>query len=335
MQHNPLSTSASNNKALTDSFGRSFGYLRLSVTDQCNFRCLYCLPDGSSCVAKTDLSLQEIKQLVTTFAELGTSKVRITGGEPSLRKDLTSIISTVKAIPGIQTVALSTNGYRLQKDVRHWREAGLDQLTVSVDSLDEATFALVTGQDKLPQIMAGLELADSLGFDSIKLNTVLLKQHNAAALADFQALVRQKNWTLRFIELMQTQTGSAFFRQQHLSAQALEQQLQQQGWTVLTKTATAGPAREYQHPDYQGRLGFITPYQQDFCDSCNRLRVSSTGLLFLCLFAEQHQNLRPWLNQPTELLKGWLQQQVQQKKASHFLHQQNPGATRNFAMIGG
>ncbi|WP_127025544.1 GTP 3',8-cyclase MoaA [Rheinheimera mangrovi] len=334
MQHQ-LAVSSQSTSALTDSFGRSFGYLRLSVTEQCNFRCLYCLPDGSHCEMKTELSLQEIKQLVTVFAELGTSKVRITGGEPSLRKDLTAIINTVKAIPGIQTVALSTNGYRLEKEVRNWRQAGLDQLTVSVDSLDRATFELVTGQDKLPQIMAGLELADSLGFDSIKLNTVLLKQHNAAALSDFQTLVQQKNWTLRFIELMQTQSGVAFFRQQHLSAQKLEQQLQQQGWTALTKTATSGPAREYQHPDYPGRLGFITPYQQDFCDSCNRLRVSSTGQLFLCLFAEQHQNLRPLLSEPAAQLKSWLQLQVQQKKASHFLHQQNPGATRDFAMIGG
>ncbi|HJS16493.1 MAG TPA: GTP 3',8-cyclase MoaA [Rheinheimera sp.] len=330
-----LAVSTQNTSTLTDNFGRNFGYLRLSVTEQCNFRCLYCLPDGSQCEVKSELNLQEIKQLVTVFAELGTSKVRITGGEPSLRKDLTAIIDTVKNIAGIQTVALSTNGYRLQKEVRNWQQAGLDQLTVSVDSLDRATFELVTGQDKLPQIMAGLELADSLGFDSIKLNTVLLKQHNAAALSDFQALVQQKNWTLRFIELMQTQSGVAFFRQQHLSAQILEQQLQQQGWTVLTKTATSGPAREYQHPDYLGRLGFITPYQQDFCDSCNRLRVSSTGQLFLCLFAEQHQNLRPLLSQSSVQLKSWLQQQVQQKKASHFLHQRNPGATRHFAMIGG
>ncbi|MBU0913372.1 MAG: GTP 3',8-cyclase MoaA, partial [Gammaproteobacteria bacterium] len=327
-----LSALKHSDNALTDSFGRNFAYLRLSVTEQCNFRCLYCLPDGSHCEVKTELSLQEIKQLVTVFAELGTSKVRITGGEPSLRKDLTAIIDTVKNIPGIKTVALSTNGYRLQKEVRNWRAAGLDLLTVSVDSLDEATFTLVTGQDKLPQIMAGLELADSLGFDSIKLNTVLLKQHNAAALSDFQALVLQKNWTLRFIELMQTQSGTAFFRQQHLSALTLEQQLQQQGWTALAKTATSGPAREYQHPDYLGRLGFITPYQQDFCDSCNRLRVSSTGQLFLCLFAEQHQNLRPLLNEPKAQLKHWLQHQVRQKKASHFLHQHNPGATQNFAM---
>jgi len=339
------------NNQLTDNFGRRFSYLRLSITEQCNFRCQYCLPDGSSVDAscsKAELTLPEIELLVRSFAALGTKKVRISGGEPSLRKDLCDIIRTIKAIPGIETVALSTNGYRLKKDVQVWREAGLDQLNISIDSLDAATFALITGQDRLPDILEGLELASTLGFSAIKINTVLLKYYNAMALPDFLEFVQKRNISLRFIELMQTGDSNAFFKKQQQSASAWCDQLQQQGWQLLKPALHSGPAREYQHPDYRGKIGFITPYSQQFCDDCNRLRVSSSGQLFLCLFAEQHQNMRPLLQAvlqrneifhsatpDTRPLQQWLQQQVQQKTASHLLTSQQTGATRHFAMIGG
>ncbi len=355
LQQNQQPTRPGAFDSLSDSFGRRFSYLRLSITEQCNFRCQYCLPDGSAVDAscsKAELTLPEIELLVCSFAALGTKKVRISGGEPSLRKDLCTIIRTIKAIPGIETVALSTNGYRLKKDVRAWREAGLDQLNISIDSLDPATFALITGQDRLPDILEGLELAANLGFNAIKINTVLLKFYNAMALPDFLEFVQKRNISLRFIELMQTGDSNAFFKKQQQSASAWCEQLQQQGWQLQTPTLHAGPAREYQHPDYLGKIGFITPYSQHFCDDCNRLRVSSSGQLFLCLFAEQHQNMRPLLQTvlrqnelsqcqkpgqtpDTHLLQQWLQQQVQQKAASHLLTSQQTGATRHFAMIGG
>ncbi len=185
---------------LQDSFERRFSYLRLSLTESCNFRCNYCLPDGSSCDNKAaELTLAEIKQLVEGFAHAGTTKVRLTGGEPTLRRDLCSIIETVRATDGITQVALTTNGYRLNKDIHQWLDAGLTALNVSVDSLDADTFHLVTGQDRLPDILAGIDRALALGLQKVKINTVLLRQYNGSSLSSFLEFVRDKPVSLRLL----------------------------------------------------------------------------------------------------------------------------------------
>ena len=190
---------------LQDSFKRRFSYLRLSLTESCNFRCNYCLPNGSTCDNKAaELTLAEIKHLVHGFAHAGTSKVRLTGGEPTLRRDLCDIIETVRTTRGIKDVALTTNGYRLNKEIHHWLDAGLTALNVSVDSLDADTFHLVTGQDRLPDILAGIDRALALGLSKVKINTVLLRQYNGQSLNTFLDFVRDKPISLRFIELMQT-----------------------------------------------------------------------------------------------------------------------------------
>lgn len=322
---------------LQDSFERRFSYLRLSLTESCNFRCNYCLPDGSACDNKAaELTLAEIKQLVQGFAHAGTTKVRLTGGEPTLRRDLCSIIEAIRAIDGITQVALTTNGYRLNKDIHQWLDAGLTALNVSVDSLDADTFHLVTGQDRLPDILAGIDRALALGLQKVKINTVLLRQYNGRSLNSFLEFVRDKPISLRFIELMQTGDNGAFFKTQHVSGQSIISQLTAAGWQLIPRLANAGPALEYAHPDYLGTIGLIMPYSDHFCDDCNRLRVSSTGQLFLCLFAEQHQNLRHLLNQdnPAAIVK-FLQAQLQFKPFSHQLAKAQTGQTRQLAMIGG
>lgn len=322
---------------LQDQFNRRFSYLRLSLTESCNFRCSYCLPDGNECSSRSEeLSLPEIKRLVTAFALCGTRKIRLTGGEPSLRRDLCDIIATCKAVPGIEQVAMTTNGYRLKRDIQSWLDAGLDALNVSVDSLDPATFALVTGQDRLPDILEGIELAGSLGIKKLKLNTVLLRQHNAVALPDFMAFVKNRAVTLRFIELMQTGDNNAFFARQHLSGDSIKQQLLAAGWLLGVKDAHAGPAQEFFHPQHQGGIGLIMPYSKDFCADCNRLRVSSLGELYLCLFTEQHRSLRHLLAQDDpEAIRQFLQHSLLFKSSSHALAEHNTGATRHLAMIGG
>ncbi|SEA25183.1 GTP 3',8-cyclase MoaA [Alkalimonas amylolytica] len=322
---------------LIDAYARRFTYLRLSITESCNFRCSYCLPDGPDCSSRKDeLTLPEIKRLVKAFALLGTRKVRITGGEPSLRKDLTDIIAACKATDGIEQVALTTNGYRLQRDLSNWQQAGLDAINVSVDSLDAATFHLVTGENRLPAILDGIDQAIAAGISNVKLNTVLLRQHNAMQLADFLEFVRHKAVSLRFIELMRTNDNQAYYQQQHLSGAGIQQQLLQQGWQLQQKGRSAGPALEYAHPDFQGQIGLIMPYSKDFCADCNRLRVSSRGQLFLCLFTEQQQGLRSLLQQDDpEPLMHYLQRAVLGKAESHDLHQGNSGSTRHLAMIGG
>lgn len=322
---------------LQDPFERRFSYLRLSLTEQCNFRCNYCLPDGNLCQTKpAELTCTEIKHLVRGFAWAGTSKVRLTGGEPTLRRDLCSIMETVRAIPGITQLAMTTNGYRLNKDIQQWLDAGLTSLNVSIDSLDPATFHLVTGQDRLPDILAGIDRALALGLTKVKINTVLLRHYNGASLAEFLAFVRDKPVSLRFIELMQTGDNNHFFNTQHLSGQSIARQLSASGWQLIPKASNAGPALEYAHPDHLGTIGLIMPYSPQFCDDCNRLRVSSTGQLFLCLFAEQHQNLRHLLQQdnPAAIVE-FLQTQLPFKPKSHQLAKAQTGLTRQLAMIGG
>lgn len=322
---------------LIDRFARRFTYLRLSVTENCNFRCDYCLPNGSDCTSRqAELSVLEIRRLVTAFAELGTRKVRITGGEPCLRKDLLEIIKTVKAVPGIEEVAITTNGYRLQRDLPAWREAGVDAINVSVDSLDPSTFHLVTGQNRLPAILEGIDQAIALGIPKVKVNTVLLRGYNGGAMADFLEFIRHRKLSLRFIELMRTNDNVAYYQRHHLSGQNIKELLLSDSWSLCQKGTTAGPAQEFEHSNYQGKLGLIMPYSQDFCNDCNRLRVSSRGQLYLCLFTEHHQDLRSYL-QSDDLapLKQALQGFVLNKKASHALHDESSGSTRHLAMIGG
>ena len=259
---------------LMDRFARRFTYLRLSLTENCNFRCDYCLPDGPDCTSRqAELSVPEIRRLVTAFAALGTRKVRLTGGEPCLRKDLLEVIQTVKAVPGIEEVAITTNGYRLQRDLPAWREAGVDAINVSVDSLDPSTFHLITGQNRLPAILDGIDQAIALGIPKVKVNSVLLKGYNGGALPDFLEYIRNRKVSLRFIELMRTNDNVPYYQRHHISGQSIKDQLLVEGWQQCIKAKTAGPAQEFWHPDYQGKLGLIMPYSRDFCDDCNRLRV--------------------------------------------------------------
>ncbi|WP_347330563.1 GTP 3',8-cyclase MoaA [Marinimicrobium locisalis] len=324
---------------LTDSFDRRFSYLRLSITEVCNFRCDYCLPEGTDCGPEArahDLSYDEIRRLVTAFARLGMRKIRITGGEPSLRKDLTDIIALCKQTPGIETVALTTNGYRMTKDVDDWYAAGLDAVNVSIDSLDHAKFKMITGHNKLQKILEGLDRAAELGIPNIKVNSVLMKHYNDDAMDDFLDFVRERPITLRMIELMQTGDNPEFFERHHLSGDVVIDRLRQEGWQERLRGRDSGPAREFWHPDYAGGIGMIMPYSKDFCATCNRLRVSSQGQLFLCLFVDEHQSLRHLLqSDDPEPVMAFLQEAIKGKDYSHHLHEQNAGATKHLAMIGG
>ncbi|WP_188150977.1 GTP 3',8-cyclase MoaA [Teredinibacter waterburyi] len=342
--------------ALVDNYRRRFTYLRLSVTDVCNFRCNYCLPDGylpddkksnaSSCASSTGfdsldssngfLSLTEIAALVKAFALSGTKKIRLTGGEATLRKDLPDIIRLCKSTPGIEQVALTSNGYRITHQLPELVDAGLDQLNLSADSLNPSTFALITGHDKLREVMAGLDLALGLGLTKVKLNVVLLRENNFDEFADFVEFVRHKPISLRFIELMQTTDNVDFFRRQHVSGQALQTYLEQNDWLQVLAEPNAGPAIEYTHPEYDGKIGLIMPYSKDFCSSCNRLRVSAEGNLHLCLFAEEGISLRPYLlNESASQLAERIQVLLLGKKATHELHEGLTGATKHLAMLGG
>ncbi len=323
---------------LVDGFGRTFPYLRLSLTEACNYRCSYCLPDGYQADGRpTFLSLEEIKRLVRGFAAVGMRKIRLTGGEPSLRKDLPQIIAAVSATPGVQRIAVTTNGCLLPRHVRLWREAGLTALNVSLDSLQSARFAAITGHDRFDEVMEGVEIAQGLGFDAVKLNAVLLRGRNDDELPAWMDFLRDRDVSIRFIELMRTGDNQAYFERHHYRAEVLEQQLVDAGWTLRPRAADAGPAREYAHPGYRGRIGIIAPYSKDFCAGCNRLRVTARGDLRLCLFGDFGIPLRPLLqsDEDHDALAARIATQLGLKAAGHGLHEGNTGITPHLASIGG
>ncbi|MFZ3228886.1 MAG: GTP 3',8-cyclase MoaA [Pseudobdellovibrio sp.] len=325
-------------RALRDSQDRHFTYLRLSLTEVCNFRCTYCLPDGyKSTCSDSFLDENEIINLLQAFAELGISKVRLTGGEPTLRQDITSIVQKISKIAGIKKIGLTTNGYRLQQLAEPLFAAGLTNLNVSVDSLDPENFYKITGKPLLKNILSGIENAITCGIPTVKMNSVYLKDLNDAELPNFMEFVRHNPISVRFIELMQTGNNNDYFKQHHLSTLTIDSYLEENGWKKVVKQISDGPALEFSHPEYLGRIGRIAPYAKDFCNSCNRLRVSSRGGLQLCLFGAGQVNLRNLLqssNQKNEL-KQIICDSLFTKLARHNLQAGDTGLTKNLALIGG
>ncbi|MBO1272520.1 MULTISPECIES: GTP 3',8-cyclase MoaA [Shewanella] len=323
---------------LQDDFGRRFHYLRMSVTDVCNFKCSYCLPDGYHPNGKQSfLTLSEIEHLVAAFAKVGTRKVRITGGEPTLRKDFTDIVRLLADNDAIHTIATTTNGYRLEKNAQEWYDAGLRRINISVDSLDPRMFYQITGENRFDQVMRGVDAALNAGFERVKINAVLLKDLNDKDLPRFLHWIKHTPIDLRFIELMETGLGHEYFQAHHLAGEAIKGRLMAEGWLYDQPSAEDGPAQNFSHPDYQGRIGLIMPYSKDFCASCNRLRVSAVGKLHLCLFTEQGLDLRDLLQSTAQqpALIERLHQQLHLKKETHFLHQGITGVTQHLASIGG
>ncbi len=329
---------SSGSKGLTDGFGRSFPYLRLSITDVCNFRCDYCLPNGYQGCKKADfLSIDEIKRLVNVFAELGTNKIRITGGEPTVRKDFTKIAQLISSHSSISTTAFTTNGYRLAQNAKIWRNAGIDNINISIDSLNKERFFQITGHDRLSEILKGIDAAINVGFEKVKINVVLLKGVNDGEVNDYLSWAKSSPISIRFIELMQTGDNQQYFQKYHTSAITISDELIKTGWTLRKRNFNAGPAQEYIHKDYQGSVGIISPYSKDFCKSCNRLRITSNGDLRLCLFGSQGVSLRHLLqsDEQKHLLIKLISSQLAFKCSSHFLALGDTGITPNLASIGG
>lgn len=322
---------------LVDGFGRRFHYLRLSITEVCNFRCTYCLPDGFKKSADmTFLSPLECERVVRAFADLGVSKVRLTGGEPSVRRDLPEIIARTAAVPGVDKVCITTNGWNLDRQISGWRDAGLTNLNVSIDSFDREGFRRITGHDRLPAVVSGLDHALALGLPNVKVNGVLIRETVEAGFETFAEFVRARPVALRFIELMRTGDNAKFFAAQHMPGTLLTDWLIARGWSPRRRAFDDGPAEEFVHPDYAGRIGLIAPYAAGFCDSCNRLRITARGQLRLCLFGELGVGLRDLLERDEpEALRARIRGALVGKPAGHRLHEGNSGDTRQLAQFGG
>ena len=325
---------------LVDNFHRQLSYLRLSITDFCNFRCDYCLPNGYTANAgkrpDNELSVSEIDVLIQAFAKLGTTKVRLTGGEPSIRQDLPRIIELAKQTQGIQTVAVSSNGYRLAKHLSDWQTAGLNQLNISIDSFDPTVFKQITGFDILPTLLKDIDTLLATTDIKLKLNGILMADTAFDNLQSVLSFVKNRPVTYRFIEFMQTSDNKALFFAQHSSGQRIKDFLLQNGWQSQRRASDAGPAIEYRHADYVGGIGLIEPYAPQFCDSCNRLRVSSQGKVHLCLFDNGSYDVRGFLaNGDVDGLVHALQSLMPIKPEYHLLKQNDRGIMANLSMIGG
>jgi len=325
--------------ALFDGHGRRFEYLRLSLTDVCNFRCSYCLPDGyrKQAGVPANLTVGETGRLIAAFASLGLWKVRLTGGEPSLRPELLDIARKVAGTPGIRKLAMTTNGYRLAERAADYAAAGICALNISVDSLDPARFAAITGHDRLGEVLEGIAAARVAGIASIKLNSVLMRGCNDDELEAFIAFVQRHDLSLRFIEVMRTNDNVAFFERHHLAGAEIASRLEALGWQRLPREPGAGPAVVYAQPGRPGRIGIIAPYARDFCATCNRLRVSARGKLHLCLFGDHGIDLRPLLQDESQhdALVARIVALTATKAVSHRLHENDSGGTPHLASIGG
>ena len=324
-------------ESLTDSFSRRLTYLRLSITDFCNFRCEYCLPNGyQGKPPQNELGVAEIATLVSGFAQVGTKKVRITGGEPSIRRDVVDIIKVIKDTKGIETVAMTSNGYKLGKHLAAWQNAGLNQINISMDSFDAATFHKMTGFDMLPQLMTDMDKLLATTDIKLKINSILMAETAFENLMNAIEYVKDRPVTYRFIEFMQTSDNSDLFFAQHAQSDLITNYLTQHGWQSHDRGQADGPAIEYSHPDYIGRIGMIAPYAAHFCDNCNRLRVSSQGKVHLCLFDNGNYDIRSYLQQNDIAgLINTLHSFMPIKPEHHHLHDANSGMMNNLSMIGG
>jgi GTP 3',8-cyclase len=326
---------------LKDNFGRSFPYFRISITDVCNFKCGYCLPNGyqKSENKKEFLSLEKIKRIGKALSELGVCKIRLTGGEPTVRNDFVEIIENLKSLPGINKVVFTTNGYNLKNIAKSVVNAKIDGINVSIDSLDREKFKFITGKDKLEDILIGLKALQDLNFKNIKVNAVLLKGVNDSE-QDFdswQQFIKSNNVDFRYIELMQTGDNLDYFKKYHVSANVFRDYLLKKEWIHQTAGFDSGPSKNYIHKDFKGKFGIIAPYSKDFCKSCNRLRITAQGDLRLCLFGDTGISLRALLQNDEQIpqLKDLINAQLNFKKESHYLELGNTGITPHLASIGG
>ena len=313
-------------QTLKDSFGRTFPYIRLSITDVCNFKCGYCLPNGYQ-VDKSDnrkfLQLEEIKRLAKVFSKLGVSKIRLTGGEPTVRKDFFEIIKILKNDAGIKRVVITTNGYHLNEKAKVLVDSGINGINISIDSLERNIFKNVTGHDRLPEILQGIKILQQLNFENIKINAVLLNGINASE-KDFDLwgeFIKKNKVDLRYIELMQTGDNLDYFNRYHISSKIFKNYLNENKWIYQTLGQDAGPSLNYINPEFKGKFGIIAPYSRDFCRTCNRLRITSRGDLRLCLFGNTGISIRHLLQKDdqTEELQDLIMGQMKFKKESHYL----------------
>jgi cyclic pyranopterin phosphate synthase len=309
---------------MVDGFGRTIEYLRVSVTDKCNLRCVYCMPLEGLAWLKRDelLTYEEIARIVEVMAPLGLKRVRFTGGEPLVRRDLPDLVRMVAAVPGIEDLALSTNAVLLAEQADALADAGLTRVNISLDSLrPERVDAIARRPGSYGRIMAGLDAAERVGIAPLKINMVLIGGMNDDEIADFAGLTRERPWHVRFIELMPTSSNLDLSRDEFVSTDEALRRLRAVGELEPVEGPTGnGPATYFRYPGAPGTVGVITPMSHNFCDRCNRMRLTADGRLRPCLFGDLQTDLRTPLRRG-EPLEPLVRETLRIKPERHHLVQ--------------
>jgi cyclic pyranopterin phosphate synthase len=325
-------------KALIDQFNRHIHYVRLSVTDRCDLRCFYCMPDGFDDYEEPEdwLTFDEITRVIRAFTEMGVSRVRLTGGEPLIRHNVDTLIQQLAELPGLEDLSLSTNATRLGKHAQTLKQAGVKRINVSLDTLQADKFKEIT-KGKLDKVISGLMTAKATGLNPIKINMVVMKGVNDDEIHDMVDFCIEHGFTLRFIETMPMGDTGRTASDNFLSLQDVEKQLAKAYNFVPSVMSGGGPARYQKIQGTNIDIGFITPMSQHFCESCNRVRLSVDGTLYMCLGQEHKYELRPLLrnNISDAELQEAIIEAINLKPERHEFKEKPDQVVRFMSMTGG
>lgn len=327
--------------SLVDRFGRSVNYVRISVTDRCDFRCVYCMAEDMSFLPRAQiLTLEEIAALARAFTELGVRKIRITGGEPLVRRNVMWLLEQIGALPGLGELVLTTNGSQLPKMAAGLKAAGVRRINISLDSLDPERFRRLTRVGDLKQVLAGIDAALAAGFERLKINSVILKHRNHDEIPGLVRFASERGMDISFIEEMPLGViGDHDRAEAYYSSDAIRADLERHYTLVPTTETTGGPSRYYRIQETGTRVGFISPHSHNFCDSCNRVRLTAEGRLLLCLGQEHSMDLRRVLRahpgDPDRLKAAIVEAMALKPKGHDFDLDAKPVIIRHMSVTGG
>ncbi len=328
---------------MEDQFGRTINYLRVSVTDRCNYRCVYCMPEVGVAWQPHDkiMRFEEIVQVIKSAAKIGVNKIRLTGGEPLVRPGIVDLVRMIRDIPEIDDISMTTNGHLLADQAQSLKNAGLNRVNISLDTFNPQLFKQITRNGDLSKVFAGIQAAEEAGLSPLKINMVVVRGVNDAEIMDFAKLTLEHDWHVRYIELMPIKNqvgwgvGLPNYEDGYISTHEMLTRLEAFNLQAVYHATNSGPAKLYQMKNAKGYLGFISPIDDDhFCSRCNRLRLTADGNLRSCLLSEKEYALLPALRND-ENIDAIVQAAIRNKPPHHYLKENCNPNDRSMMQIGG